>query len=128
MSDEEKIEIDFRRKETEAGWTRVVDKFGLKGAPVWFSWLSWILALGAFRYLFLKTGSTVVGVVIAISSGMLWAYFWGFFYRFDFKGILLVTERRQQIASLLLSGVIAWLFWWLATTIALEIAALQQPR
>jgi hypothetical protein len=59
---------------------------------------------------------------------MLWAYFFGFFYRFDFKEIPLVTERRQQIASLLLSGVTAWLFWWLATTIALEIAALQQAR
>jgi len=86
MSDEEKTEIDFRRKETEAGWFRIQDKFGLKGAPVWFSWLSWVLALGAFQYLFLKTRSIAVGVVIAISNGMLWAYFWGFFYRFDFKG------------------------------------------
>jgi hypothetical protein len=128
LSDEEKIEIDFRRMETEAGWARIWDKFGLKGAPVWFSWLSWILALGAFRYLFLKTGSIVVFVVIGISYGMLWFYFWGFFYRLDFKGIPLVTERRQQVASLLISGVTAWLFWWLATTIALEIAALQQAR
>jgi hypothetical protein len=50
MSDEEKIEIDFRRKEIEAGWIRIVDKFGPKGAPVWFSWLSRVLALGAFEY------------------------------------------------------------------------------
>jgi hypothetical protein len=79
MSDEEKIEIDFRRKETELGWARLWDKFGLKGAPVWFSWLSWILALGAFPYLFLKTGSIVVGVVLGISFGMLMIYFNGFF-------------------------------------------------
>lgn len=87
MSDEEKTEIDFRRKETEAGWIRIVDKFGLKGAPVWFSWLSWVLALGAFQYLFNKTGSIVVFVVIAISNLMLLIYFMAFFYRFDFKGI-----------------------------------------
>jgi uncharacterized membrane protein YjjB (DUF3815 family) len=100
-----------------------------KGAPVWFSWVSWVLALGAFHYLSLKTSSIVVAVIIGISYGMLWFYFNAFFYRFDFKGIPLVcTERRQQIASLLLSGVLAWLFWWLATTIALEIAALQQAR
>jgi hypothetical protein len=129
VSDEEKIEIDFRRKETEEGWIRIHDKFGLKGAPVWFSWLSWILALGAFHYLFLKTSSIVVGVVIAISYQMLWLYFNGFFYRLDFKGIPMVsTGRRQQIASLLLSGVIACLFGWLAITIASKLAALQQSR
>jgi hypothetical protein len=129
MSDQEKTEVNFRRRATEAGWNQIFyDKFGLKGAPVWFSWLSWVLALGAFQYLLLKTKSIAVLVVISISYGMLWVYFWGFFYRFDFKGIPLVTERRQQIASILLSGVLAWLSWWLATTIALEIAALQQSR
>lgn len=128
MSDEEKIEIDLRRRETEAGWNKIWDKFGLKGAPVWFSWLSWVLALGAFQYLFLKSKSIVVLVIIAISYSMLWFYFQAFFYRIDFKGIPLITERRQQIASLILSGFLAWLFWRLATTIALEIAALQQGR
>ena len=76
VSDEEKIEIDFRRKETEEGWIRIHYKFGLKG-----------------------------------------------------KGIPMVsTGRRQQIASLLLSGVIACLFGWLAITIASKLAALQQSR
>jgi hypothetical protein len=56
MSDEEKIEIDFRRKENEAGWSRIIDRFGLKGGPIWFSWPSWILALGAFHYLFSRQG------------------------------------------------------------------------
>ena len=121
MSDEEKTEIDFRRRTTEAGWIQILDKFGLKGAPVWFSWLSWVLALGAFYYIFLKTRSIAVLVVISISYGMLLAYFWGFFYRFDFKGgVPLITEQRQQIASILLSGVLAWLSWWLATTMPLK--------
>ena len=86
MSDEEKIEIDLRRKETEAGWIRILDNFGLKGAPVWFSWLSWVLALGAFDYILKKTGSIVVFVVIVISTGMLWFYFRGSFIASTSRG------------------------------------------
>jgi hypothetical protein len=75
------------------------------------------------------TRSIVVGVIISISYLMPWFYFQGFFYRLEFKGIPKVyTARRQQIASILLSGVLAIFFWNLATTIAFELAALQQSR
>jgi hypothetical protein len=84
------------------------------------------IGFGCIHYLFLKTRSIVVLAVIAISYGMLWYYFNAFFYRIDFKGISPVcNERRQQIASLLLSGVLAYFSFWVATTIARELAALQ---
>jgi len=65
MTDHEdkKIEIDLRRRETEAGWNRIFDKFGLNGTPAWFNWISWLLTLAVLQYLYEKSRSKIIGAV-----------------------------------------------------------------
>lgn len=122
-----KIEVDFSRKETEAGWIEVVDRFGLNAAPVWFTWIGWIFALGALQFFFEKSRSVSLAAVIGVSYFLLWLYFWGFFFRFRFKG--LPFSRRPAFAkffSILISSALAILFWRAAILFSAEIAKFQQ--
>lgn len=75
------IELDFRRRDTESGWLKTLDRFGLAAAPTWFAWLEWILVLGAFEYLAGRSGRALPGLISALSIGILWFYFNGFFFR-----------------------------------------------
>jgi hypothetical protein len=86
--EEKPVEIDFRRRETEAGWQRILDRLGLRAAPVWFEWLEWILVLGALHYIGEKSGSPLVRLIPGISVGLLWFYLNGFFFRMKFKGVV----------------------------------------
>lgn len=127
MAQEPKIVVDFSRRETEAGWNDIFDKFGLQGTPLWFSWLEWILALGAFQFLYEKTHSYAVLVLIILSGAILWNHFIAVFYRIEFRGIpFLRSERSQRITSLVISAVLAFFAFRLATTIPTALASLQQ--
>jgi len=79
------VEVDFRRRETEPGWQRILDRFGLAAAPTWFNWLEWILVLGAFEYIGEKSGSRLARLIPPISIGLLWLYFNGFFFTWSSK-------------------------------------------
>jgi hypothetical protein len=113
------IEIDFRRRETEPGWQRIMDRFALAAAPKWFEWLEWILVLAAFQYLADKDGGGLARLVPAVSVLLLWFYFNAFFFRLEFRGLPLVRSGRvERIVSIILSGVLAPAFWLAAKTIA----------
>lgn len=111
-----KIIVDFKRKETEAGWIHIMDNFGLNATPIWFNWLSWVLLTGAFLYFFEKAQNIFqkigLGTIIAISIGLLWFHFNAVFYRVEFRGIPFVKNlRRSRIASMILSGILAFGSW-----------------
>jgi len=126
MQSEDKIEVDLKKKQTEQGWIRIFDRFGLTGAPIWFGWLGWILALGAFQYMHLRTQSIIIAIFIVISYAMLWFYFCGFLFRIEFKGIPFINSpRSRQVASILLSGLLAAVSWRLAILVANAIAEIQ---
>jgi len=126
MCTEKKAEIDFERQDTELGWYQRTDRMGIKGAPIWFNWLAWVLALGAFHYIFMKTSSVVVLVVIGISYFFLWFYFQGFFNQFEFKNVpLFNSPKRAGAVSIVLSGILATVSWWIALKVASAIAILQ---
>lgn len=109
---ESEIEFDLSRRETEAGWIRIVDNFALKGTPVWFSWIGWLLALSALQFLYDKSKNLVVGFTVAVSVGMLWIYFQAFFFRIKFKGLPLIkNEKIAEFISIAVSSIIAYVFW-----------------
>ena len=95
------VEVDFRRRETEPGWQRILDRFGLAAAPTWFNWLEWILVLGAFEYIGEKSGSRLARLIPPISIGLLWLYFNGFFFHMEFKGWFRIRSRGISAGHLL---------------------------
>lgn len=120
--DKRLIKIDFDHRATEAGWCGIMDNLGLRGTPVWFTWLKWVLVLGAQLYLFKQSYSVIVGLSILISVVMLWLYFWGFFYRLEFANVPLLRRLPgQQVVSIVLSGVLASLFFHIAWLLAITV-------
>jgi hypothetical protein len=118
------VEIDLRRRETEAGWQGVCDRFALAAAPTWFNWLEWVLVLGAFDYLAIKSGAWLARLAAAISLGLLWMYFNAFFFRVQLKGWFGVRSAGvERTVSTVASSLLAALFWFAAQAIAATIAA-----
>ncbi len=100
-----RIEIDLRRRETEAGWQGVIDRFALSATPRWFEWLGWVLILAAFDFVAAKSGSRGARLIPAASVGFLWLCFNAFFFRIHFKGWPWVSSARfERAISLILSG------------------------
>ena len=126
-SDHGRIEVNLRRKETEAGWVSVMDRFGLQATPTWFNWLGWVLALGALHFLHARSHSALFATMLLLSYGLLWLYFLGFFYRIEIKGVpLLANPTIARIVSIVISGLLAFTAWSVATFVAREIARFQQ--
>jgi hypothetical protein len=120
---EKPVKVDFCRRETERGWQRILDRFGLTAAPIWFDWLEWILVLGAFEYLAKKSGSRLAQLAPGISIALLWFYFNGFFFRMEFKGWFRIRSRALEVLlSLAVSSFIATGFWLAAQIVAGIIA------
>ncbi len=123
-SHEEIVEVNFRRRETEGGWFRTLDRFGLAAAPVWFDWLEWVLVLGAFEYFAGKNGAWLARLISAISIPILWFYFNGFFFRIYFRGWFRIrSANTERIVSIFVSGILASGCWYAAQAIAKTIAA-----
>ena len=117
-------EPDLSPGETLTGWQGACDRFALTGVPTWFTWLEWVLVLGAFDYLATKSGAWLSHLAAAISLGLLWMYFNAFFFR-------LQRQRRRAVhsagveraVSTIASSALAALFWFGAQAIAETIAA-----
>lgn len=122
--EEQHIEIDFDRRETEAGWIRVWDNFGRKATPIWFNWIGWWLLLGVLQYLYQKSHSILIAIVIGISVMLLWIYFQAFFFCLRFKNVpVLKRIKNQLVISIILSGIMTFLFCKAALRIALVVLA-----
>ena len=126
MEVDDKIIVDFERKDTEAGWIRTIDNFAFKATPLWFNWLSWILLMGVFQYFLEKSqhilAKIVLGIIVFISATLLWCYFNAVFFRLEFRGFPFITKPKYiRIASFILSGIMAFGSWTLALALV-EIA------
>jgi len=102
------VTVDFKRRETEAGWARILDRFALSITPTWFDWIQWVLALGALLYFFRQVGGVGLGIAVAISYALLLIYFQAIFARIDFQGFpgvrsVKVTRWLSFIIALTLS-------------------------
>jgi hypothetical protein len=110
--DDQLIEIDFSRKETEAGWIRILDNLGKNAAPVWFNWLAWILIIAAFQYLFHKSRTIVLVPILVISVGLFWLHLQAFFYRLRFRNWPILRHwDSSRVPSMLVSAFLAWGCW-----------------
>jgi hypothetical protein len=99
------VEVDLRRRESEAGWQGICERFALAAAPTWFNWLEWILVLGAFDYLSAKSGAWLPRVAAAVSLGLFWMHFNAFFFRLQLKGWFGIRSTRVERGVLLQSPV-----------------------
>lgn len=128
MSDNgKKIEIDLQRKETEAGWIAIIDRFSLQATPRWFNWVAWLFALGAIHFLHDRSPSIITGAILGISYLLLFSYFFAFFCRYEIRGIPFLTNPKlARLVSLVISGILAFSAWQAAIFIAREIARFQQ--
>ena len=126
-SEDHKVVVDLKRKETESGWQRLLDRTALAVTPRWFEWLGWVAALAALQYLLAKSGSVVIRIVTTVSTLLLWYYFNAFFFRFEVRGLPgLRSEGTQRAVSLVLSGIVAWCAWRFAVRVT-EIVAANTP-
>ena len=101
-----------------------IDRFALQAAPIWFTWLEWVLVLGAFDYLAAKSGSWLTRVAAAVTLGLLWMYFNSFFRRLHCKRWFGIHKPGGERAiSSIASAVVAACFWFAAQGIAETIAA-----
>jgi hypothetical protein len=118
------IEIDLRRRETEAGWNHVIDTFALEATPKWFEWLGWVLVIAAFQYLADQSGSQAIHLIVGLSVVLLWLYFNAFFFQLRFKGLPLVRSVSVESAmSIVISGLLAASCFFAAKWAARVLAA-----
>lgn len=100
------------------------ERFALGAAPTWFTWLEWVLILGAFDYLAAKSGAWLARVAAAVSIGLLWMYFNSFFRRVQCERWFGIRSLGAERAiSRLMSAMLAACFWFGAQAIAEAIAA-----
>jgi hypothetical protein len=122
--EQKRIELDFRHRETEAGWQGVIDHFALEATSKWFEWLGWVLVLAAFQYVADQSGSRFARAIPALSVVLLWLYFNAFFFRLHFKGWPLVRSARvERILSVVVSGLLSSACWFAARGVAQIVAA-----
>jgi hypothetical protein len=96
--DQTRIEVDLRRKESEAGWQSLINGWALAVTPEWFEWLGWVLVLAAFDYLARQSGSWSVRLIPVLSVILLWLYFNATFFRFEVKGLPLIQSGNVERA------------------------------
>ncbi len=116
------MDIDFRTKKTEAEWTETFDAFWRKFIPLWFDWLGWVLILGAVKYLGEQTNSPILKLIYVLSNiGLFW-YLNAVFSLFRFRGFRFIkSDAQRHLASLVLSGLSAYVVWWLLDRVVSQI-------
>lgn len=88
---------DVRRKAKEPFWTERVDRFVTKFTPEWFNWLGWTLALGALQYLFVRTKSPLLALIIGVSYILFWLYLVAYFDKTRPINIPFVKSHQVKI-------------------------------
>ena len=125
----ERVVVDFGHRTSETEWTRILDKFAVNLAPLWFDWIGWILAIGALQYLLKNAPSFVLKIglslMILVSSALLWQYTHAMCFRPVFTKIPFVRKfsaQTQYFVSLAISFLAALCAWYMARAIALVVA------
>ncbi len=103
------IDVDLFKKRTEYESQQAWDKFWLAFGPKWFTWLGWVLILGAFQFVAVKVDNFSLRAVNGLSFMVLLCYFQCFFYQFKFINLPLTKDRPKvaRLVSLLISAVLA---------------------
>jgi hypothetical protein len=107
------VRFDPRLRDTEWGWMRRVDRYAEIVVPVWFTLLEWIALLGVLEFVHRKSGSKILGVIVALSLVAMWRYVVALVGRVEFIGFAPKASARTQfwisegIGGLITTG--AWL-------------------
>lgn len=101
MPNHDKVAIDFNRREPEAEWIVIIDRFALSFTPIWFNVLSWVLMLGALNYIYKIEHQKILGFVLAISYSLLYIYLSAQLFRLKFTGLPLTSKLSNRIKLLL---------------------------
>lgn len=121
------VTVDFKRRETEAGWSRILDRFALSITPTWFDWIQWVLALGALLYFFNREGGVGLGIAVIVSQALLFIYFQAVFLNIDFQGFPGVRSIKiARWLSFILAAALSYGAWLIATRVADTIALLME--
>lgn len=94
-------------KKTEAEHQDNIDNFYLTFVPKWFTFISWLLALGVLNYVETKTTSLWVKGIYAVSFIFLFMFLQTSFYNFPFYKVLPSGLLRSKRTAYLFSFVIA---------------------
>lgn len=106
------MDIDLSRRETEAGWQKILDDFWLSATPKWFEWMGWALLLGALQYLADRTGERLPRVVLAVSWAFVFLYFQSFFFRVQLTGLRWPRSKHgTRMISLTVSAAVAMVMY-----------------
>lgn len=113
---------DFKTKENIRQSIKTWDNFWIKVTPIWFDWMQWILVLGLVGYLVEQTRNIVLFIVYSFSYISFYFYIQGIFYAVDFQGFPFIKSKRaQRGASIILSGIIAIIVWFLISSVISEL-------
>ena len=103
----ERMQFDLRLRDTELGWMFRVDRYALLIVPAWFNLIGWVALVGGLEFFRRKSGSVLLGVVVALSTVFIWRYLVAVIERVEFVGLApRASTRRQFFISEAISAVI----------------------
>lgn len=106
------MKIDFGKKQTEAQWNKTFDDFWKKVIPHWFTWLEWVIIIGAIKFLANQTHNIVLVIIYTVSYLGFFFYLQSFFYSIEFSGFSYIKSLKiRRLISILLSGIFLLITW-----------------
>jgi len=118
-------EIDLSAKKNEAGWQSTLDEFMLAATPKLFEWFRWVLTVAVLTYVQRKTHSFALLVLLWCASALLVGYYFSYFYQFTFKHRFIRSPRAARALSLVISGALGGVTYYLVTEAIHAVAAAQ---
>lgn len=104
---DERTQVDFSIKKTEAEWLETLDRFWLAVTPKLFQWLGWVALLAGVSFVQKKTESGWLLFFLTLCSISIAFYFFALFAKIEFKGFLENRPNLQRTISICLSSALA---------------------
>ncbi len=108
-------------KRSEYEWTIVIDDFFVGFVPKWFSFIGFLLALGALKYVEQRSNSIAVDIVYVVTFFFLIFYLQALFYRFPFFKLLPVKFILYKSTKFYFSIVLAVASFYLTNLVINQV-------
>lgn len=123
---DERPQVDFSAKKTEAEWLAASDRFWLAVTPKLFEWLGWVALLAGVSFVQKKTESGWLLLFLVLCTVSLMFYFFALFAKFEFTGFLSSHRNVQRFISICLSSALAGGAYYLAR-VSINVLASANP-
>lgn len=124
---DEKIVVDLKAKKEEWEWLAASDKFWLAFTPKLFEWIGWVAALAGVKYIYAKSSSFIIGMLVLLCTLGMIMYFYAYFSRIEVLGFaFLKSERKSRFLSVAMTSALAGLAIFIAS-VASDIFVNSQP-